>query len=744
LFISDSTGFADLSMDPRDPDVLYAGAWRAERKPWTLIDGAAEGGLWKTTDGGDHWTKLGGGLPTGVVGKFGVSVSPADPDRVYAIVAEEAEDRGGVYRSDDAGKTWTRVSGSRNLRQRAFYYTHIFADPDDPNTVYVPNVSFWRSVDGGKSFDRISVHHGDTHDLWIDTADPRRMILGDDGGAEITTNGGRSWSSQDNQPTAQFYRAFVDDQFPYRIYGGQQDNTAVGVSAWTEQAETRFEFWHTTGACESGPVVVDPRDPDLVYTGCYSGDFHRLDARTRQVRNAVPYPQMQDGRAIRDLKYRFNWNPPLIVSGHDPAVLYYGAQMVLRSDDRGETWTEISPDLTRHDSATLGYPGGPVQHDITGVETYASVFALAESPLDSLVLWAGSDDGLVHVTRDGGKSWRDVTPPGLPRLSTVNTIEASPHHAGKAYVTVYRYRMDDFTPYVYRTTDYGAHWTRIADGTRGIPAGYATRVVREDPAREGLLYAGTEYGAFVSFDDGGHWQSLQLNLPIVPVTDLKVHGSDLVVATQGRSYWILDDLSPLRQIDGALASAAAAPDGKAYFRPRDAWRTRMQRFRDEAAPDLPPGGAILDWYFAAAPRGPVTLTIADSAGSVIRAFTSDTSAPASGDGASGSGDGVAPEPGLPGGAGMHRFAWDLLYPAPDLVDDAVVYYGYAGGAPAVPGTYRATLAADGWSQTRTFRVKEDPRVDVSRADLQAQLGLLRSIDARIGEIHDAIRTVRKV
>jgi len=746
LFVSDSTGFIDLAMDPSNPRVLYAAAWRAERRPWTMIDGAAEGGLWKTVDGGDHWTKLSGGLPTGVVGKIGVTVSPADPDRVWAIVAEEAHDRGGVYRSDDAGQSWRRVNADRKLRQRAFYYTHILADPADPNTVYALNTGLYRSVDGGRTFGRIGVPHGDTHDLWIDPGDTQRMILADDGGAQVTTDGGESWSTMNNQPTAQFYRVFVDDEFPYRIFGGQQDNSAIGVSAWTQAAETRFEFWHATGGCESGSVVVDRRDPDIVFGGCYSGDLYRFDDRTRQARNVVPYPQMQDGRAIRDLAYRFNWNPPLLASRHHPGTLYYGAQMVLRSDDRGRTWTEISPDLTRHDPATLGYPGGPVQHDITGVETYATVFSLAESPEDSLVLWAGSDDGLVHVTRDGGARWTDVTPPGLPRLSTVNAIDASPHEAGKAYVTAYRYRLDDFTPYVYRTTDYGAHWTRIADGTRGIPAGYATRVVREDPAREGLLYAGTEYGMFVSFDDGGHWQSLQQNLPVVPVTDLEVHGSDLVVATQGRSFWILDDLEPLRQIDGDLARQAAAPGGKVFYRPRRAWRTEVRRFRGPAAPEPPPRGAVLDWYFRSAPGGEVTLTIADSAGRVLRRFTSDTAR----DGAyAGGRRGPAGRPRLEAdtalaGAGAHRFAWDLRWPAPRLVDDAVVYYGYAGGAPAAPGTYRATLSTGGWSETRTFRVEEDPRVDATRADLEAQTALLRTIAGRIEEIHDAIRKARDV
>ncbi|MDP2478919.1 MAG: hypothetical protein Q8W51_03400 [Candidatus Palauibacterales bacterium] len=725
LFVSDSTGFIDLALDPSNPRVLYAAAWRAQRKPWTLIDGSSEGGVWKSVDRGDHWTKLSGGLPTGVVGKIGVAVSPADPGRVWAMVTEEAHDRGGLYRSDDGGATWTRVNRQRELRQRAFYYTHVIADPRDPETVYVLNTSVWRSVDGGRTFRRIRVPHGDTHDLWIDPDDPARMILGDDGGAQVTTDGGRGWSTMLNQPTAQFYRVFVDDEFPYRIFGAQQDNTAIGVPAWTELAPTRFSFWYETGGCESGSVVVDPRDPDLIYGGCYSGDLYRFDARTRQAKNVNPYPQMQDGRAIRDLKYRFNWNPPLLASSHDPALLYYGAQTVLRSADRGETWTAISSDLTRHDPATMGYPGGPVQHDITGVETYATLFALAESPRDSLVLWTGSDDGLVHVTRDGGKRWTDVTPDGLPRLSTVNVIEPSSHASGKAYLAVYRYRLDDFRPYVYRTEDFGAHWTRIADGTRGIPADDPVRVVREDPARPGLLYAGTEFGMYVSFDDGGHWQTLQLDLPVVPVTDLAVHGTDLVVATQGRSFWILDDVTPLRQIDGALAGRAAAPEGRVFFQPRDAWRTRARGFRGTGAPEGPPEGAVFDWYLSRAPRGPVTLTIADSSGHTVRSFRSDSSS-------------------LPSGAGAHRFTWDLLYPKPRLVPDAVVYYGYAGGPPAVPGTYRATLSADGWSRTRTFRVKEDPRVRATRPELAAQFDLLEAIRDRIEAIHDALRTLRSV
>ncbi|HKK09160.1 MAG TPA: glycosyl hydrolase, partial [Gemmatimonadota bacterium] len=691
LFISDSTGVVSLAMDPSNPDVLYAGSWAVERRPWALLSGNREGGIWKSTDGGGHWTKLGGGLPTGLVGKITLDVSRSEPDRVYAII-EAPKPEGAVYRSDDAGETWRKVGTDPRLQQRPYYFHHIFAHPTDPNTVYVTGFRFYESIDAGRTWKTVDTPHGDNHALWIDPKRPEIMAEGNDGGATITLDGGKTWSTLLNQPTAQFYRVTTDDRFPYRLYGAQQDNSTISVPAWDARGATPQGSWREVGGCESGHIAVHG---DIVYSGCYHGELDRYDMATGLRRQVIPYAQAQEGQAPAALKYRFQWNSPIVLDPQHPDVVYHTSQVVHRSDDGGQTWTVISPDLTYDDSARLAFPSPTITRDLTGVEVYGTIFALTPSPHEASTIWAGTDDGRVWITRNDGGDWTEITPPGLPRWSTVNTIEVSPHAAGKAYVTVYRYRMDDFTPYVYRTTDYGAHWTRIADGTRGIPAGYATRVVREDPAREGLLYAGTEYGMFVSFDDGGHWQSLQMNLPVVPITDLQVHGSDLVVATQGRSFWILDDLSPLRQIDGKLAGAVSGTGGHVLYRPRDAWRTDVRRFRGAAAPEAPPRGAVLDWYFDQAPQGPVTLTIADSAGRVLRRFTSD----ASRDGAyEGGRRGPAGRPRWEadealGGRGMHRFAWDLEMAAVDH-PSGVFVWGSLGAPKVAPGTYRATLSAD--------------------------------------------------
>jgi len=747
LFVSDSTGFQSLAMDPASPDVVYAGSWAVVRKPWAILSGNREGGLWKTTDGGDHWTRLSGGLPQGLVGKVDVDLSRSDPDRVWTIL-EAPKPGGAVYRSDDAGKTWARVGTDPRLQQRPYYFHHVIADPTDPNTVWVTGFRLYRSIDGGKTWGTVSTPHGDNHALWIDPKRPEIMAEGSDGGATITLDGGKSWSTLLNQPTAQLYRVVTDDGFPYRLYGAQQDNSTISVPAWSPRGATPQGLWREVGGCESGHIAVHG---DIVYSGCYHGEIDRYDMKTGLRRQVIPYAEAQEGQAAGALKYRFQWNSPIVLDPQHPDVLYHTSQVVHRSTDGGQTWTVISPDLTYADSARLAFPSPTLTRDLTGVEVYGTIFALTPSPLEDSTLWAGTDDGRVWITRDEGGHWKEITPPGLPKWSTVNVIEASPHAAGKAYVTVYRYRMDDFRPYVYRTTDYGAHWTRIADGTRGIPAGYPVRVVREDPRVEGLLYAGTEYGAFVSFDDGGHWQTLQENLPIVPVTDLDVHGSDLVLATQGRSFWILDDLEPLRQLAGGAGSpgaesGAARGGGPIFFQPRDAWRTEVRGFYGQgAAPEPPPEGAILDWYLPEAPDGAVTLTIADSAGRVLRRFTSDT---ARGGHYDGGRRGPAGRPRWEAdttlaGAGAHRFAWNLRLASVDHPSDVFVW-GSLGAPEAVPGTYRATLSAGDWSQTRSFRVEEDPRVDASQADLEAQLALAVSVRDTLNALYDGLRDVRVV
>ena len=548
-------------MDATNPRILWAGFWQVGRKPWSLESGGPGGGVWKTTDGGDTWKKLAGGLPEGVVGRVGIAVSPARPERAWAVV--EAE-KGGVFRTDDGGETWKKVNDENKLRQRAWYYSHVYADPANADAVYVLNVGFFRSGDGGKTFDPIRTPHGDNHDLWIDPNDPQRMIEGNDGGATVTVNGGRSWSSILNQPTAQFYRVTTDGRFPYRVFGAQQDNTTVEILSRTRGGGVGPSDWHPVGGCESGWIAPKPDDPDVSFAGCYGGAIDRYDHRTGEDRNVVAWPQLAIGQAPKDLKYRFQWNAPILISPHDAGRLYHAAQVLLKSTDDGATWTEISPDLTRNEKATQGPSGGPITFDNTGVEVYGVIFALAESPHEAGTIWAGTDDGLVQLTRDGGKNWANVTPKGLPERVQVNSIEISPHDAASAWIAATMYKHDDARPYLYRTTDYGKTWTKLVSG---IPDGAFTRVVREDPVRKGLVFAGTERGLFVSFDDGAAWQPFQRNLPVVPITDLTIKDGDLVVATQGRAFWILDDLSALRQWIPAVEKETVH-----LFKPRPAVR----------------------------------------------------------------------------------------------------------------------------------------------------------------------------
>ncbi len=562
--ISDRTGAVDLAMNPKNPRILYAGFWTAERKPWTMISGSEEGGVFKTADGGDSWEKLSGGLPEGLVGKVGVAVSPVNPDRVWVLIEAEA---GGVYRSDDGGKSWKAVNTQRKLRQRAFYYTRVYADPLDADTAYALNTEFYKSIDGGRTFEQIQVPHGDCHDLWLNPTDPRIMILADDGGAQVTLNGGRSWSPLTNQPTSEMYRVTVDNQFPYRVYGAQQDNTTISLPSKPLSGLTPSQHWRSVGGCESGHIAIDPRDPDIVYAGCYGGSISRTNLRSGESRSILVYPQLQLGQASLDLKHRFQWNAPVRISPHDPDVIYHTSQVVHMSRNAGQSWTEISGDLTRNDKRKQKYSGEPITRDNTGVEVYGTVFAFEESPHRKGLLWAGSDDGLVHISRNQGESWEAISPAGLPEWGTVNMIELSAHDAGRALIAVQRYRMDDFAPYIFRTNDYGQTWERLTDGSNGIPGDHFVRVVREDPDRKGLLYAGTEFGLYVSFDDGAHWQSLQLNLPVTPVTDLAVHQKDLVVATQGRAFWILDNLTVLHQVDRRMDASVSH-----LFRPRRAVR----------------------------------------------------------------------------------------------------------------------------------------------------------------------------
>jgi len=741
LYVDDKTGASDLSMDPRNPRILYAAFWQVVRRPWELVSGGPGGGFWKTTDGGDTWTKPTEGLPEETLGRCGIAASGAKPGRVWAIV--EAKDRGGLYLSDDGGEKWKQVNDDHKIRERAWYYSWVYPDPKNENTVYLPNVEMHLSIDGGATFSSLRVPHGDNHDMWIDPDEPRRFIVGNDGGAAITVNGGKSWSTQDNQATAQFYRVETDDRFPYWVYGSQQDNTSVAIPSGVPGTVIDFTDWHAVGGGESGWIAPNPVTPDVVYAGEYGGVITRYDDRTKETRVIMSWPQLADGRAGTDLKYRFQWNAPILVSPNDPKVLYHAAQVLMRSRDDGETWEAISPDLTRNDAAKQGRSGGPITTDVTGVELYDTIFALAESRLEKGVIWAGSDDGLIHVTRDDGKSWQDVTPrSGWPDWIQVNAIDLSPHDKATAYVAATMYKLDDFKPYLFKTTDYGKSWTKI---TNGIPDGAFTRVIREDPVRRGLLYAGTETGLYVSLDDGAHWRPFQRNLPAVPITDMTVKNGDLVVATQGRSFWILDDLTPLRLWDDRIVESAAK-----LFPPRPTPRFLTETPRDDD--DGPrntgknmPGGVVIDFWLKdkPKPKEPVTLEILSGA-DVIRTLTSEKK---EGEGAlkeraerdAARGDRDKP---LSLKEGVNRVVWDMRILRPTLVPKAVFNEGEKAPPRVAPGTYRVRLTVAGKSWTESFEVRPNPTSPATAEDLKAQFDLLEGIRNAVTTSHVTVLKIR--
>jgi photosystem II stability/assembly factor-like uncharacterized protein len=725
LYVNERTGASDLAMDATNPRVLYAGMWAIERKPWTIDSGSLDGGIFKSTDGGDHWTKLSGGLPTDVlVGKIGVTVSPADPGRVWALV-EAADDKGGVYRSDDGGKTWQRTNSQRMLQQRAWYYTHIYADPKSRNTVYALNTGFYRSTDGGRTFEQFSVPHGDNHDLWINPNDPQIMINSNDGGANVSLTGGTSWTDQMGQPTAEFYRLTVDNRWPYRVYGAQQDNSTASVSsAGGGRGGASF---YDVGGGESGHIAVDPRNPNIVYAGSYGGVFTRVDVGTGLEQSIRPYPDLETGLRAADMKYRFQWNAPIRISPHNPDVIYVTSQVVHRSMDQGRTWEVISPDLTRNDKSKQDYSGGEgITRDSTGVEVYDTIFAFEESPVTAGELWAGSDDGMVHLSRDNGKTWQDITPHDMPAFGVVNMIDLSTT-PGRATIAVYRYRQNDFAPYVFQTSDYGKTWKRLTNGSNGIPADHFVRVVREDPARQGLLYAGTEYGMYVSFDAGAHWQEFQLNLPIVPVTDLMLYRDNLVVSTQGRAFWALDDLAPVRQAQAGMEKT------NTLFKPSEAYRSLV-------------GPASIYYYLADAPKGPVRIEITDAKGTAVASFTGRPGqegpvGPPTGRGRFGGGP-----PRVPAAKGLNHFTWNMRYASLFEIPRGTVLWAAGGsaGPNVVPGTYQVKVTAGSWSATQPLEVKADPRVSTSTADYEAQLKLAREVGTKIKEIYDAIGRIRDI
>ena len=784
---SDKAGAVDLSMDPNNPRILYAAVWEAVRTPSSMTSGGTDSGIFKSMDGGDTWSELthNPGLPEGPIGRVGVAVSPAQRDRVWALIEAEYEDAG-LYRSDDGGTSWERVSDDRALVQRPWYYSHVFADPQDPETAWVLNLKTWKSNDGGRNFDEIAMPHGDHHDLWIDPENTQRIIQGNDGGATVTLNGGGTWSSIYNQPTAQYYHIDVDNQFPYRIYATQQDNSAVSSPSRSITGAFDWGDCYPCGNSESGHIAVRPDNPNIVYSGAIGsspggGDsLLRYDHTTGQVRIISVWPEMSYGQGVGELKYRFQWTYPIVISPHDPNVLYVAANVVFRSENEGTSWEVISPDLTRDDRTKMERSGGPLTGDMTGVEHYGTIFAFAESPHEPGVLWAASDDGLVHLSRDAGNTWLDVTPSDLPEWTLIGTIEPSPHDASTVYISATRYKFDDPKPYLYKTSDSGESWTKITDG---IPETEYTRVIREDPSRRGLLYSGTERGVYVSFDDGAAWQSLNTSpsessgqapaassgqsLPVVPVHDLKIKGTELVAGTHGRSIWILDDLELLRQLgtdtpDDSLrlfepgATYRVAPHmdiarptapGKNYHMTLGARAT----FYDKKQPDgedirvfldsgkNPPDGVIVSyWLGEDSAKDGVKVSFTDAGGSPINSYGSEEKTTPSSE------DAEDKEPRAPAKPGMNRFVWNMRHPdGPKVPGDKLAEKGSKG--PAVkPGKYQVHLTVGEVTHTKSFELLTDPRVSATEKDYQEQFDLLLRIHGKMSELNNGINKLRYV
>jgi photosystem II stability/assembly factor-like uncharacterized protein len=731
LYLDDRTGGIDVVFDPQNPHILFAAMWTGYRTPWTLSSGGEKDGLYRSNDDGATWKRVeGNGLPDGPLGKIGVSVSGADSNVVYALI--EAK-KGGLYRSDDGGTNWALINDDHRFRQRAWYFTHVWADTKDSNKVYIANTGLYRSIDGGKSFDRLNAPHGDHHALWIDPNNPNRLINGNDGGATISIDGGKNWSAQNNQPTAQFYHVTADNDFPYRIYGAQQDNSSVGIATSSDRGFIDRADWDPVGGGESGYVAVDPRDSHIVYAGSYFGYISRLDRRTNQVQNIQEWPLDPDGYNASVQKYRYTWTMPIVFSPHDPDMLYHSSQFLFRSKDGGHSWQTISPDLTRNDKTKQQDSGGPITKDQASIEFYDLIFTVAESPKQKGLIWVGTDDGWIQLTRDDGKNWSNVTPKGFPEWAMISLIDPSPFEAGTAYAAIDAHKLDNPKPYIFKTTDFGKTWAQI---TAGLPDGSYVHAVREDPLRKGLLYAGTETGIWVSFDDGSHWQTLQLNLPTTPVHDLLIHGDDLVVATHGRSFWVLDDIGPLRQASASLVSEDAH-----LFTPRAATRTRMghAKRRRYAIGENPPDGAILYYYLKDIPKTSVKLELLDAQGKVVRAFTSEEKKT---EGAPEEWERDEEAEHIPAKAGLNAFTWDLRYESPAKIPHAIYDEGEPSGPLVLPGTYQARLTAGTKILTASFEVRMDPRVKTSAEDLHKQFDLVLKLRDRQDEMNKAILAIR--
>ena len=722
LFANENAGAVDLIMDPNNPRILYASTWNIQRTPYSLSSGGDGSALWKSTDSGESWKEISKnkGFPSDTLGIIGVTVSPVNSDRVWAII--ENKEKGGVYRSDDGGETWTNINSERKLRQRAWYYTRIYADPQDEDIVYVLNVRYHKSTDGGKTYETFNAPHGDHHDLWIAPEDPNRMVIGDDGGAQTTYDGGETWSTYHNQPTAQFYRVTTDNSFPYKIYAAQQDNSTIRITHRNEGGSINEDDWEETAGGESAHIAIDPLNNDIVYGGSYDGFLTRYNHKKQTVRSISVWPDNPMGHGAEDMKYRFQWNFPIFFSPHNPKKLYTASNHLHATTNEGESWELLSPDLTRNDPTKLKSSGGPITQDNTSVEYYCTIFAAAESPVQEGVIWTGSDDGLIHITKDGGANWEDVTPKGMPEWMMINSIEPSVFDAGTCYVAGTKYKTGDFAPYLYKTNDFGKTWKKITDG---IPSEHFTRVLREDPKQKGILYAGTETGMYISFDDGNNWKAFQLNLPIVPITDLAVKDNNLIVATQGRSLWILDDLSLLHQL-----SEAKNKDNFIY-KPKDAYRMGgRSNSKSLTTGTNHPSGVLTYFNVANSDAKEITLSYLTKQGDTIKSFTTK--------GTKEKNNKLEVE----NGSNVH--SWNMRGDGAERLKGMILWWGSTAAPMAVPGEYEVVLTVDDESYTKPFTIIPDGNSETDLAGMQRQFDFITDVNSTVDKAHKSIKKIRKI
>ena len=724
LFVNEQAGAVDLVMDPNNPRILFASTWRAKRTPHSLSSGGDGSALWKSTDSGETWNEVSknDGFPKDTLGIIGVTVSPKNSERIWAIV--EHKEKGGLYRSENGGKDWKQVNSERKLRQRAWYYTRLYADTEDEDVVYVLNVRYHKSTDGGKSFNTFNAPHGDHHDLWIAPENSKRMIIGDDGGAQVSYDGGATWSTYYNQPTAQFYRVTTDNDFPYRIYVAQQDNSTIRIKHRSDGSSISEDDWEETAGGESAHIAVDPLNNDIVYGGSYGGFLTRVNHKAGTVRGINVWPDNPMGYGAEGMKYRFQWNFPIIFSKHNPKKLYTFSNHVHVSENEGQSWKLLSDDLTRNDPDKLRSSGGPITQDNTGVEYYCTIFAANESPLKEGLLWVGSDDGLIHITRNGGESWENITPSEMPEWSMINSIEPSAFEEGTCYVAATRYKLGDFKPYLYKTTDYGKTWSKI---TNGINSEHFTRVLREDPKRKGLLYAGTETGMYISFDDGQNWQSFQLNLPVVPITDLAVKDDNLIVATQGRSLWIIDDLTVLHQLDQSKKNASTI-----LYKPKSAYRTKGRAAKEPSKTEGQnhPAGVVTQYYLKDwDKKDSIALTYMSISGDTLASFSTYS-------------DKKDKKLKVKKNGNVH--VWDTRGKGAEKLEGMILWWANLDGAKAVPGSYKVALNRNGTDLSETFTILADPRAEVSVSDMQKQYDFISDINTTVDKAHQSIKKIRKI